>query len=292
MRLPPRMASRTWPTVTRQNVAIGPSPRLRATSSSAGSARRRLAATGRYTNGYTANVMTSTAPGNPDSPGASCTHPKLTTKSGTAIGSTRSTAHSRRPGRSVRSTNHAASVPMTAHRAVTTTVRRTVFHNKETVNWRNSTGRSCDHPVWTAWRIRKTSGRVSSATTAAVVAVRPKGSRGRWASAAGPIRSTRTSVVVTSPGRPRRRPPSPTPHRSPCHPSPTPCPRFPSEMWHTPPGTGMIRQILGQPNVGRPRAEIDTTPGPSAGGPTPRRRLRPGPDGPRPARTAGRSSGG
>ncbi len=44
---PPRMASRAWPTVTFQKVATRPSPRLRATSSWAGSALRMFAATGR-----------------------------------------------------------------------------------------------------------------------------------------------------------------------------------------------------------------------------------------------------
>ena len=48
---PPRMASRACPTVTFQNVRRRPSPRLRATSSWAGSALRRFAATGRKTSG-------------------------------------------------------------------------------------------------------------------------------------------------------------------------------------------------------------------------------------------------
>ena len=48
---PPRMASLAWPTVTFQNVRSRPSPRLRATSSCAGSALRRFAATGRKTSG-------------------------------------------------------------------------------------------------------------------------------------------------------------------------------------------------------------------------------------------------
>ena len=46
--------------------------------------------------------------------------PKLTTKSGMASGMTTSTAQTRRPGRSVRSTHHAAAVPITAQATVTT----------------------------------------------------------------------------------------------------------------------------------------------------------------------------
>ena len=53
-----------------------------------------------------------------------------------AKGTTTSTAHIRRPGRSVRSTHHAVSVPMTAHSTVTTTVRRTVFQSSVPVSGR------------------------------------------------------------------------------------------------------------------------------------------------------------
>ena len=45
------MATLAWPTVTRQKTFSRLAPRLRATSSWAGSALRRLAATGRYTSG-------------------------------------------------------------------------------------------------------------------------------------------------------------------------------------------------------------------------------------------------
>ena len=80
--------------------------------------------------------MTSTAPRNPWTQVVSDAHPKLTTKSGMAKGTTTSTAQIRRPGRSVRSTHQAASVPMTAHRTVTTTVSRTVFHSRVAVSGR------------------------------------------------------------------------------------------------------------------------------------------------------------
>ena len=62
--------------------------------------------------------------------------PKLTTKSGMASGTTTSTAQIFRPGTLVRSTHQAAAVPITAHRAVTTTVSRTVFHSSSAVSGR------------------------------------------------------------------------------------------------------------------------------------------------------------
>ena len=70
--------------------------------------------------------------------------PKLTTKSGMAKGTTTSTAQIRRPGRSVRSTHQAARVPMTAHRAVTTTVSRTVFQSSVAVSGRKMRWKTVD----------------------------------------------------------------------------------------------------------------------------------------------------
>ena len=66
--------------------------------------------------------------------------PKLTTKSGMPSGITTRTAQNRRPGISVRSTNQAVTVPMTAQRTVTTTVRLTVFHSNWAVRLRKSSG--------------------------------------------------------------------------------------------------------------------------------------------------------
>ncbi len=60
-RQPPSTAGEIWRRVTRQNVRHGPSPRLRPTSSSAGSTPPSAAATGRYTSGYSDSVMISTA---------------------------------------------------------------------------------------------------------------------------------------------------------------------------------------------------------------------------------------
>ena len=98
------MARRACPRVTRKKVATLPTPKLRAISSWPGSAPRRLAATVRYTSGYTASVMTRTAPWKPCTQVHSEDHPKLTTKSGIASGTTTSTAQILRPGRLVRST--------------------------------------------------------------------------------------------------------------------------------------------------------------------------------------------
>ena len=80
--------------------------------------------------------MTMTAPRKPWIHDHRDAHPKLTTKSGMASGTTTSTAQILRPGTLVRSTHHAAAVPITAHRAVTTTVSRTVFHSSSPVSGR------------------------------------------------------------------------------------------------------------------------------------------------------------
>ena len=72
--------------------------------------------------------------------------PKLTTKSGIPSGITTRTAQKRRPGNRVRSMNQAETVPMTAHRAVTTTVRLTVFQISWAVSPRKSSGSRVAHP--------------------------------------------------------------------------------------------------------------------------------------------------
>jgi hypothetical protein len=127
---------------------------------------RKLAATGRYTSGYTARVITSTAPRNPCTQVLSDAQPKLTTKSGIASGTTTSTAHTRRPGRSVRSTNHAAAVPITAQSTVTTTVSRTVFHSRLAVSDRKIRCTIVEVPAPCASMSRNTSGSTSTTTTA------------------------------------------------------------------------------------------------------------------------------
>ena len=112
--------------------------------------------------------MMSTAPRKPRTAGATATHPKLTTKSGMPTGSTTSTAQYLRPGMSVRSTHQAASVPMTADAAVTTTTSRTVFQSSWAVRWRKTSRPrpSCPaRPTEWASRRRKMRGRASRIAT-------------------------------------------------------------------------------------------------------------------------------
>ena len=92
--------------------------------------------------------------------------PKLTTKSGMASGMTTSTAQTRRPGRSVRSTHHAAPVPITAQATVTTAVSRTVFQSRDQVSERKIRPFSSPAPAPPASISRKTSGTAMSAATA------------------------------------------------------------------------------------------------------------------------------
>ena len=84
--------------------------------------------------------MTRTAAQKPPNDGKMARQPKLTTKSGMPSGITTRTAHIPRPGRLVRSTNHASTVPSAAQRTVTTTVRLTVFQKSSPVSWRNNSG--------------------------------------------------------------------------------------------------------------------------------------------------------
>ena len=93
--------------------------------------------------------MINTAPWNPCTAVVSVTQPKLTIRSGMANGTTRSTAQIRRPGRSVRSTHHAVSVPNTAQRTVTVTVRLAVFQRSLAVNGRQM--RSQTSPAPDSW---------------------------------------------------------------------------------------------------------------------------------------------
>src|SRR5580693_2341506 len=100
---------------------------------------------------------------------------KLTTKSGIARGTTTSTAQTRRPGRSVRSTHHAAPVPITAHAAVTTTVSRTVFHSSVQVSGRKMRCATSEAPAPWASTSRNTSGSARSAATRELIASRTTG---------------------------------------------------------------------------------------------------------------------
>ena len=64
-RQPPANTGRIWRRITRKNTTTGDSPRLSAISSTAGSALRSPAATGRYTSGKRASDMTRDAPHRP-----------------------------------------------------------------------------------------------------------------------------------------------------------------------------------------------------------------------------------
>ena len=130
---------------------------------------------GRYTNGYTARVMTSTAPRNPSTQVDSDAQPKLTTKSGIAKGMTTSTAQIRRPGRSVRSTHHAARVPITAQSSVTDTVRRTVFQRRVAVRGRQMRSATVRVPARCASKSRNTSGASSTTATTLLAPSNPRG---------------------------------------------------------------------------------------------------------------------
>ena len=201
------MAPRAWATVTRRKVATRPSPRLRAVSSWPGSALRRLAATGRYTSGYAARVMTTTAPRNPWAQVVSDAHPKLTTKSGMANGTTTRTAQTRRPGRLVRSTNQAASVPITAQSPVTTTISRTVFHSRAAVSGRQISLASVASPAPRASISRKTSGASMTAATAMLAPSRTHGTGARRALTVSPAAGRRCRApgrawVAVTAGRP------------------------------------------------------------------------------------------
>src|ERR1700683_1559095 len=105
--------------------------------------------------------------------------PKLTTKSGIASGTTTSTAQTRRPGKSVRSTHHAAPVPITAHATVTTTVSRTVFHSRVRVSARKMRCATSAAPAPWASTSRNTSGSARTAATSELIASRATGRRAR-----------------------------------------------------------------------------------------------------------------
>ncbi len=131
--------------------------------------------------------MTSTAPRKPWTQVDSDAHPKLTTKSGMAKGTTTNTAQIRRPGRSVRSTHHAARVPMTAHSTVTTTVSRMVFHSSVPVSGRKIRWTTVDSPAPLASMTRKTSGTSRTMATAVLATRRILGRRALRAGTGVPV---------------------------------------------------------------------------------------------------------
>ena len=143
--------------------------------------------------------------------------PKLTTKSGMASGMTTSTAQTRRPGRSVRSTHHAAPVPITAQATVTTAVSRTVFHSRDQVSERKIRLLSSPAPAPPASISRKTSGTAMSAATP-VAAVSNATGRDVRRAGLGPLVplvpvASWTSVSKVTAGRPGGAGRSPPPRR-------------------------------------------------------------------------------
>ncbi len=99
---------------------------------------------------------------------------------------TTSTAHMRRRGRSVHSTHQAASVPITAQRIVTTTVRRIVFHTSVQVSGRQIRSQTVDQLESRASSSRNTRGAASTTATARLNANRIHAGARRRAATTGP----------------------------------------------------------------------------------------------------------
>ena len=91
----------------------------------------------------------SSAPAYPSTRWVSDTQPKLFTNAGTASGATRSTCQSRLPGRSLRSTSHAAAVPITLARRIAPRVSRTVLSSSTPMRGRTSSAQASSRPMTT-----------------------------------------------------------------------------------------------------------------------------------------------
>src|SRR5580658_708958 len=117
-----------------------------------------------------------------------------------ANGTMTSTAQTRRPGRSVRSIHHAARVPMTAQRSVTTTVSRTVFQSRLAVSGLQMRWAMVLTPAPRASISKKTSGANSTRAITVLTANRTLGGRSRRAAAgrSTPSRLSVAGVAVTS----------------------------------------------------------------------------------------------
>ncbi|MNY45587.1 hypothetical protein D3C86_1807020 [compost metagenome] len=105
-------------------------PSVRADSSSDGSRLRRVAATGRKISGYLESVITRIAPPSPSNWALKDTQVKLLTKAGTANGRHRITPHIRRPGKLLRSSNHASDRPITPQASVTPSISARVLRSR------------------------------------------------------------------------------------------------------------------------------------------------------------------
>src|SRR5450432_2827727 len=110
-----------------------------------------------------------------------------------------STAQARRPGRLVRSTHHAAAVPITAQHRVVTTARRTVFQRSVAVSPRNSRLEMDVSPTWPASTRRNTTGTSSRTATSTLVSARARGVRERRIPLAGRPTIAASATAIDTP---------------------------------------------------------------------------------------------
>ncbi|MNG19964.1 hypothetical protein D3C84_1041800 [compost metagenome] len=99
---------------------------------------RRVAATGRNTSGYLDRLITRMAPARPSKRGLKDTQVKPLTKAGTANGRQRITPHTRRPGRSLRSSSQASATPRAIQARVTPVISISVLRIRPQTNGRQS----------------------------------------------------------------------------------------------------------------------------------------------------------
>ncbi len=99
---------------------------------------RKVAATGRKISGYLDRVITRIAPPRPSKFALRETQVKLLTNAGTANGKHRTTPHTRRPGKLLRSSSQANDRPITPQATVTPTISARVLRNKPNTYGRQS----------------------------------------------------------------------------------------------------------------------------------------------------------
>src|ERR671916_2132279 len=93
-------------------------------------------------------------------------------------GSAASTAHTRRPGRSVRAVSHASGTAIATEAAVTTAARATLRASTASVLSRSATSRNSPQPFSSDLKTKYTSGRVIAAATRRAGAHTAAGGRG------------------------------------------------------------------------------------------------------------------
>jgi hypothetical protein len=118
------------------------------------------------------------------------------TNEGTASGATSSTVHTRRPGRSERSTSQAAPTPSTRLSARQPTVSRTVFQSRSAVRCRKISWDASAQPVCTASYATKPSGSSVSSATAVAASTSRAGGRGLRRLPAGAALSAGAAVTA------------------------------------------------------------------------------------------------